>query len=160
MKINDACNSHLFSFYFKNQTMNRRGSKTVINGKKPTMVLSLQQRLPLFMSAVLLCVILTFGIASYYEVKKVSVEAGKKRLHNVTDELSAMFTQSLQGVNTIMLNVKTQEILQQFLQKKGSEEKDGALKALQKLKKDDNTWMLVELLDLNRIPVLWYGNKE
>jgi signal transduction histidine kinase len=139
--------------------MNQSRSKTGPGHKKSTMVLSLRQRLPLFMSAVLLCVIFTFSIASYYTVKKVSVEAGKKRLHNVTNELSAMFTQSLEGVNIIMLNTETQEILQNFLQRKGNEEKEAALKALQKLKKDDNTWLLVELLDTNRIPVLWYGNK-
>lgn len=123
------------------------------------MVLSLQQRLPFYMSLVLLCVILTFSVASYYGVKKVSVAAGKKRLQSITHDLSAMFTQSSQAINAIMLNAAKQETLQNFLEEKKPPGERDALKSLQKLKRD-STWLLIELLDTSRIPVLWYGDKK
>jgi len=126
--------------------------------KKPSLGLSLQTRLPLYMSVVLLSVILTFSIASYYGVKKVSVDAGKKRLQSITRDLSAMFTQSSQAINTIMLNATRPEILQDFLKQSGHVPKEDARKNLQTLKRD-STWLLVELLDTNCVPLLWYGNK-
>ena len=139
--------------------MNTFRNKTNPGNRKPPFALSLQQRLPLYMSAVLLCVILTLSISSYYGVKKVSVDAGKKRLQTITHDLSAMFTQSSGTINTIMLNATRLETLQDFLKQKGHVSKEEAWKSLQKLKRD-STWLLVELLDTNRIPLLWYGNKE
>ena len=67
--------------------------------------LSIQQRLPLLICVLLCSVILTFSFASYYGVKKATLEMGKKRLRTLTDQLGTMFTESSKALNTLHLRL-------------------------------------------------------
>src|SRR5258708_17187171 len=120
--------------------------------------LSIQQRLPLLICVLLCSVILTFSFASYYGVKKASLEMGKKRLRILTDQLATMLTGSSKSLNTLTLEVTRQDTIKKNVQSRGSELRTEALEILNKLRKD-SSWVLVELLDSNKIPVLWAGNK-
>lgn len=49
--------------------------------------MSLQHKLPLLICSLLSCVILAFGLISYYGVKKVSTDLGEKRLHTLAKQI-------------------------------------------------------------------------
>ena len=134
-------------------------NKTNIDSKRTASGLSLQQRLPLIMCVVLLTVTLAFSIASYYGVRKVSIDSGKSRLVNVTDELALMLSQSSQVVKTIVLKGAGQPSLKKFLETGGSTERDETLNNLQKLKRD-STWLLIELIGKNKAPILSFGSQS
>jgi signal transduction histidine kinase len=120
--------------------------------------LSIQQRLPLLICILLCSVILTFSFASYYGVKKVTLEMGKKRLRTLSDQLATMLTESSKSLNTLTLMVARQDTIKKNVQSRGTELRTEALEILNKMRKD-SSWVLVELLDSNKIPVLWTGNK-
>ena len=120
--------------------------------------LSIQQRLPLLICILLCSVIVTFGFASYYGVKKATLEMGTKRLHTLTDQLSAMLTASSTKLYTISLAVARQDTIKKNVQSRGTELRTEALEILNNLRKD-SSWVLLELLDSNKSPVLWTGNK-
>ena len=120
--------------------------------------LSIQQRLPLLICILLCSVIVTFGFASYYGVKKATLEMGTKRLHTLADQLAAMLTASSTKLNTITLAVAHQDTIKKNVQSRGTELRTEALEILNNLRKD-SSWVLLELLDSNKIPVLWTGNK-
>lgn len=67
--------------------------------------LSIQQRLPLLIYALLCSVILTVGVASYNGGMEATVEMGKKGLRTLTDQPGIIFTQSSQTTNTLELTV-------------------------------------------------------
>ena len=64
----------------------------------PLRGLSIQQRLPLLICALLLAVIFSFGFASYYAVRKAAMEVGKERLRTLTNELGSMFSVSTRSL--------------------------------------------------------------
>lgn len=121
--------------------------------------LSIQQRLPLLICILLCSVILTFGFASYYGVKKATLEMGTKRLHTLADQLAVMLTGSSKTLNTITLAVANQDTIKKNVQSRGTELRTEALEILNNLRKD-SSWVLLELLDSNKIPVLWTGDKR
>ena len=120
--------------------------------------LSIQQRLPLLICVLLCSVILTFSFASYYGVKKVTLEMGEKRLRTLSDQLATMLTGSSKALNTLTLSVARQDTIKKSVLSRGTELRTEALEILNKLRKD-SSWVLLELLDSNKIPVLWTGNK-
>ncbi|HUS03674.1 MAG TPA: ATP-binding protein [Chitinophagaceae bacterium] len=124
----------------------------------PLYGMSIQHRLPLLICFLLATVIFTYGIVSYYTVKQVSMDMGKKRLHAITDQLASMFTQSTKALNTATIAVAAKDPIKKYVQTGAGEFKSEALEILNKLKKD-STWLLVELLNADKIPVLWSGNK-
>ena len=122
--------------------------------------LSIQQRLPLLICVLLCSVILTFSFASYYGVKKATLEMGKKRLRSLTDQLgTTLFTESNKTLNTLILAVVKKDTVKKFVQSRGTELRTEALEILNKLRKD-STWCLVELLDSGKTPILRSGNEK
>src|SRR6185312_3157978 len=121
--------------------------------------LSIQQRLPLLICILLCSVIVTFGFASYYGVKKATLEMGTKRLHTLADQLAVMLTGSSKTLNTIILAVANEDTIKKNVQSRGTALRTEALEILNNLRKD-SSWVLLELLDSNKIPVLWSGNKR
>jgi signal transduction histidine kinase len=121
--------------------------------------LSIQQRLPLLICVLLCSVILSFGFASYYSIKKASLEMGKKRLRSLTDQMGSMFTQSSQGLNILMLTTARKDSLKKYILSGGTELQAETLEILNKLRtnRNDSTWVLLELLDSNRVPLLRSG---
>jgi len=115
--------------------------------------LSIQQKLPLLICALLLSAIVIFSLATYYGLKKATLIAGRERLHTLTDQLSSMLGQSAQLVTTTIHATADQNTLIQCLRSGGKEFHKETLEALDKLHRD-STWVSVELLDSARKTVL------
>ncbi|HET6995240.1 MAG TPA: hypothetical protein VFI06_09685, partial [Chitinophagaceae bacterium] len=118
--------------------------------------LSLQQRLPLLISMLLLAIMVTFSWISYIGVKNAALETGKERLRSLADQLSAMFSRSTQLILATTQSTANQESVKKVLQPGGSGFHSQALEDLRKLRLD-STWVLIELLDINRHPVVFSG---
>ena len=127
-------------------------------GRMSVNSLSIQHRLPLLICILLASVIFSFGLISYYGVRKVSVDMGKKRLQSLTDQLDSMFTRSAKTINATTLSVAKKDIVKKYVQSGGNELKTETLEILNKFRKD-STWLLVELLDAKKNAILWSGNK-
>ncbi|MBK5214990.1 MAG: HAMP domain-containing protein [Flavobacteriaceae bacterium] len=121
--------------------------------------LSIQQRLPLLICILLCSVILSFSFASYYGVKKASLEMGKKRVRSLTDQLGTMLSESSKAMNTSTLAVVQKDTVKKYVQSRGTEFRSETLEMLNKLRKD-STWCLVELLDLSKTPILRSGDEK
>lgn len=118
--------------------------------------LSIQQRLPLLVCLLLCSVILTFGFASYYGVKQAAADTGKNRLRMLADNLSTMFTQSSQSLITLMLATTKNEALQKNILSGGTASQNETVSLLNKIKKD-SSWVLLDVLDSAKTPVLQSG---
>ncbi len=114
---------------------------------------SIQKRLPLLICILLLFVIIAFTWTSYIGVKKASLELGKERLHSLTNQLSSIFGQSAQSLATATRAAASQDAIKNYLLSGSKASDTAALQSLQKLR-SDSTWVLVELLDMNRQPIL------
>lgn len=115
--------------------------------------LSIQQRLPLLICILLLCIIIAFSLASYLSVKEAALKMGHERLRSLTGELSSMFGQSMQALVVATKATANNESIIQCLQSGGNEYRTEALESLQKVRQD-TTSVLVELLDANKKRVL------
>ncbi|MDP4261015.1 MAG: sensor histidine kinase [Bacteroidota bacterium] len=115
--------------------------------------LSIQQRLPLLICVLLLSIMITFSWISYIGVKKAALNTGKERLRTLTDQLSSMFSQSYQTIMVATHVAAGQESIKKSLEGGGPEFQTDAMQVLQKLRLD-STWVLTELLNANRQPVL------
>lgn len=118
--------------------------------------MSIQQRLPILICVLLLAVIMSFGIASYYTVRRALIEVGKERLKTLTGELGSMFSLSTGNVVNTLKKSADDDTLRQYL---GSGTKELREEALQKLKKlhTDSTVVLVELLGTDFKRLLSYS---
>src|SRR5579863_4872775 len=83
--------------------------------------LSFQQRLPLLICVLLCSVILTFSFASYYGVRKMTLEMGKKRLRIVSDQLANMLTESSKSLISLTLVVARHDTIIKSVQSRGTE---------------------------------------
>jgi signal transduction histidine kinase len=115
--------------------------------------LSIQQRLPLLICALLLSAIVIFSFATYYGLKKATLKIGKERLHSLTDQLSSMLGQSAQALLGTVRATANQNFVKQYLKSEGKEARLETLQTLDKLNRD-STWVSVELLDSNKILAL------
>jgi signal transduction histidine kinase len=118
--------------------------------------LSIQQRLPLLICILLLCIIIAFSLASYLSVKEAALKMGRERLRSLTGQLSSMFGQSMQALVAATKVMANNESIRQCLQSGGTELRSEALEILQKIRQErqDTTSVLVELLDSDRRRVL------
>ncbi|MEI9959531.1 MAG: ATP-binding protein [Ferruginibacter sp.] len=119
--------------------------------------LSIQQRLPLLICVLLSAVILAFSFVSYYGVKKASIEIAKNRLHALTGELGSMFSKSSATLNGITSATARHDSIKKCILSGGTEFSNEAKAILNKLKRD-STWVLIDLLDAHRVPVLRSGD--
>jgi signal transduction histidine kinase len=115
--------------------------------------LSIQQRLPLLICILLLCIIVTFSLMSYVGVKRAALAMGRERLMSLTEQLSTLFGKSAQGFITATHVAATQESIRETLSSGTVESKANAFQTLEKLRLDSSS-VLVELLDSNRKQVL------
>jgi len=121
--------------------------------------MSLQQRLPLLMCILLFTVMIAFSIASYYGIRKASLEMGEKRLQSLTGELSTMLSQSSVALNATILNVVQQDTVKEFVKSGGSELRAETSKILKGLIKD-STWALLKLFNSDKIALLSLGDNN
>ncbi len=132
------------------ETQKSRKPKT---SRIPLRGLSLQQRLPLLICVLLLCILVVFSISSYITVRKTYLESGRERLRSLSVQLSALFGQSFQ---TFLQNSRTaanQESIRAYLVNGTSEERLTALQDMQKLRQDTSI-VSATLLDGQKKPLL------
>src|SRR5436190_7781512 len=111
----------------KNKSLNKRRMSFSFRS------LSLQQRLPLLISMLLLAIMVTFSWISYIGVRSAALETGKERLRSLADQLSAMFSRSTQSILVATQATADQESVKKILQPGGSEFQSKALEDLRKL---------------------------
>lgn len=119
--------------------------------------LSIQQRLSLLICSLLLICIAVYGFANYYSLKKADLAVGRERLHLVTTQMNASFGQVTAAYIAGARSLRGNKYLTGFLTSGGKRYRDESLAAINKLK-SDTTWVQVELLDKNYLPVLISGN--
>ncbi|HEX7904171.1 MAG TPA: ATP-binding protein [Chitinophagaceae bacterium] len=113
--------------------------------------LSIQQRLPILICILLLCVIIIFSWTSYVGVKRATLKVGQDRLYALTEQLCSMFGQSSQNYLIAARTMAGQDSIKKFLRSEGKDSgsASASLEIMQKLQKDSST-LLVELLDANK----------
>lgn len=112
---------------------------------------SIQQRLPLLICILLLSVMITFGLISYFAVREIAFKSGTNRLHSQTEPLTALFTQATQAQITSARNTTSQPAISNFLQQKATEQE--AITALRDNGKDTSS-VLIELMNKDAQVVL------
>src|SRR5579872_2365285 len=115
--------------------------------------LSIQQRLPLLICAFLLSAIVIYGFANYYSLRKATLTIAKDRIGILTNQISTMFGQSAQGALQTEHNTAAQNSVVKCVKSGGKDFRVEALAELDKLHLD-STWVSIELLDQNLVPVL------
>lgn len=104
--------------------------------------LSIQERLPLLICVILLSVMLTFALISYFSVRRAAIKVTKERLVSVADQLSNLFTQSAQSVILAASNPVNKQEIRNFFNSGGTESYTEASEVLQGLRKDTQTVMV------------------
>ncbi len=118
--------------------------------------LSIQQRLPLLICILLLCIIIAFSWSSYISVKKASREISTERLNTLTEQLSSMLSQSAQ---TLVLSTRTaakQDAVKNYFLSEDKSSDTAVLHSLEKLR-PDSTWPLILLANAKKEIVLRSG---
>jgi signal transduction histidine kinase len=108
--------------------------------------LSIHQRVPLLISILLICAMVSFSWISYIGVKKASLKSGYDRLNTLTEQLSTMLAQSMQGNITTTRTTASSPIFKQCLQSLEPHTCTEALLLLEKTRQDSTT-VMVQLLD-------------
>jgi len=98
-------------------------------------------------------VIITFGSISYFSVRQEALKTGKERLQALSNQLSTMLSQSTQISLTTTRTAAGNESLKKCLQTGDVASRIDALDVLNKLR-PDSTWVLAELLNAQKEPVL------
>jgi PAS domain S-box-containing protein len=121
--------------------------------------LSIQQRLPLLICALLLTTITIYGLANYFSLKKAVLAIGKERLSSLTDQLSSMLGQSTQTLINSGNATAAQSTVIECLKSNGKEFHKETLEALDKLRRDSN-WVAITLINAEFLPVLHSDNSK
>jgi len=121
--------------------------------------LSIKQRLPLLICSLLLICIVIYGFANYYSLRKADLTIGRDRLHSITAQMNASFSQVTALYISNSTSVSKQPSVIQFLKSGGKMSQTEALGELNKLK-TDSTWVLAELLDSNLKPLSSIGKNN
>lgn len=120
--------------------------------------LSIQQRLPLLICILLLCVLIAFSWISYISVKKASREISTERLNTLTEQLSTILSQSAQGMVGSTAAAAKQAVIKNYLKPEDKSPDTAVLHTLDKLR-PDSTWPLVLLINAKKEIVLQSGLK-
>src|SRR5260221_3784193 len=115
--------------------------------------LSIQQRLPLLICALLLVSVIIYGFANYYSLKKATLIIGKERLSSLVVELASSLGTQAQSLIKIVNNTAVQKTAEEYLKSDGRKFRKETVEALDKLHRD-STWVSVELLNKDLVTVL------
>ncbi len=127
--------------------------------KRSRSVLSIRQRLPLLICALLLCVIVAFAFAAYYGIRKAEMAMGTERLTAVSNQLSGMLSQSTNNLVKITKTTADNDTIRRFMGSGGALIKDEALNVLKGTVKD-STNTLIELVDTHFSSTLKYSKEK
>jgi signal transduction histidine kinase len=117
---------------------------------------SIQRRLPLLICVLLLSVMITFGLISYFTVRKTMLETGKESLLSRSDQLSSMFSQTTQNLISTTHAMTIQDPIKKFLQPGKKDTLDELEQVSNKLKQDTAS-VLVQLLSKDFKPLFYSG---
>ncbi|HEX2682869.1 MAG TPA: HAMP domain-containing protein, partial [Ferruginibacter sp.] len=137
--------------------MNKEVPSETVNSRFTLRGLSIQQRLPLLICALLLCIILSFGFASYYSVRKSALETGRERTRSLTNNLGSMLSQSTANMIAAIKKNTANDTIHQYLA--GGEKTAGITTILKKLF-TDSTVVMVELLNAGAISIARYSESD
>jgi len=115
--------------------------------------LSIQQRLPVLICILLICVIAGFSWMSYIGVRKAALTTGRERLSSLTMQLASMFQQSTRTLVTTTSTAANQDVFKNYLQSGDTASRKAALEALTKQRQDTN-FLSVELLNADKTGLL------
>jgi len=138
--------------------MSRAKSMDALMRKSALRGLSIQQRVPLLICILLICVMVTFSWISYIGVKKASMKSGYDRLNTLTDQLSTMLAQSMQNNITTTRTTANSPEIKQCLQTLEPHTCTEALLQLEKIRQDTTT-VMVQLLNVRLREVLHTSRK-
>lgn len=97
---------------------------------------SIKQKLPLFICALLLFTVVIFGYTAYFGMKESALATGRERLKTLSTQLSGMFQQFGNALTTRYRDVANHEPIKKYLSHDGKEFRADALNELQKLNAD------------------------
>ncbi|MDR3695085.1 PAS domain S-box protein [Mucilaginibacter sp.] len=115
--------------------------------------LSIQQRLPLLICALLLFSIIVYGFANYYCVRKASLIIGQDRLNSLTDQMGSMFGQSALVLLNTANSTAAQGAVLQCLKSNGNKFRKETIAALDKLH-NNKDWISTTLVNANGVLIL------
>ena len=117
--------------------------------------LSIKQRLPLFIGALLVALIVASTWASYLGVKRSALEVGHERLERLTQQLATMFQQSASTMATKTSTAAKDPAIQAFLRSPATASRSGVDAVLQQfMSTQDPNCLRVELWNANRSRLL------
>ena len=111
--------------------------------------LSIQQRLPLLICMLLICIVVALGWLSQLGVKKAALAMGKERLETLTEQLCSLFGQSAAATISATHTAASQHSIKNYLYANTPDSTTAIQQLMDKLRLDSN-WVLVELLDVSR----------
>jgi PAS domain S-box-containing protein len=115
--------------------------------------LSLRQRLSLFTCALLLSVILVFGLISYIGVRKAALKVGQDRLQSLTEQFSTSLSGSSRSFISTTFAAGNKPAIKSYLLSNGKDSAAETLKLIEDLRKD-TSYVQIELKNADRIQVL------
>jgi len=119
----------------------------------PVRGLSLQQRLPLLICILLLCIILVFSISSYITVRRSYLDAGRERLLSLSVQLSSLFGQTFQVFLQTGKQSANKEEFRTYLTTRKADHQETALREM-RVFQNDSANMTTTLYDAHKTPVL------
>lgn len=122
--------------------------------------LSIQHRLPLLICILLLVVIIAVSWTAYIGMKKSALDAGRNRVMTLTEQLASMFHQAIPKVKATLRSAADHESIKNYLLSAETGPNDSAMAQLKKLQVTDTVVVNVQLLSLDRKPVLMSGRKN
>jgi len=130
-----------------------------ITKERSRSVLSIRQRLPLLICALLLCVIIAFAFAAYYVIRNAEVAMGKERLASVCDQLSSMLSKSTTADITATKLTADNDTIRRCVASGGTLLHDEAVNILKATVKDSSNSM-DELVDTHFSSILRYSREN
>lgn len=121
---------------------------------QPTTGMSIQTKLPLIVSGVLLVVIVLYSFASYETVKASSVDTARQRILSLTSELAQLYDQTIKAEAKATHTLVSNGAIEKFVASGGTAAKDSALKLLRTAGARPEMTVRTEILDANGAPVL------
>ncbi|MET0463176.1 MAG: HAMP domain-containing protein [Chitinophagaceae bacterium] len=125
----------------------------------PVRGLSLQQRLPLLICILLLCIIIVFSVSSYITVRKSYLDAGRERLLSLSVQLSSLFGQTFQTFLQTARQAANQEELRAYLITGKAEHREAAIRGMQ-FYKSDSANITATLYNAQKKPVLHVAKND
>lgn len=108
---------------------------------------SIERKLPLFVTALLVAVVLVLLSIGYGEVRRASRSLADERLQRATQELAALFGRSTTQQRTQVAGLAKDSAVLAFLASRGRRGRDQAVAALSRIARDTATNMAVEVYD-------------